>query len=172
MKNKKVLAMLSVLALSAPLTSVADTGWYAGAGGGRTNFNGNELHLEPTNLANETYILNNLDDASTGWKLFAGIIGILAGLVIIQHPLWASFFVPTVSIFVLGIYGLIIGIVELIQAFKGGGWGIGVLGVLSIIFGLILLANPFIGALALPWVLGIFGIIGGVFALVAAFRMR
>jgi OOP family OmpA-OmpF porin len=30
------------------------------------------LHLEPTNLPNETNIVNKLDDSSTGWKLFAG----------------------------------------------------------------------------------------------------
>jgi OOP family OmpA-OmpF porin len=69
---KKILAILSVLALSAPLASAADSGWYAGGGVGRSNFNGNELDLEPTNLANETYILNNLDKSSTGWKLFVG----------------------------------------------------------------------------------------------------
>lgn len=72
MKYKNILAILSVLALSAPLASAADNGWYAGAGVGRSNFNGNELDLEPTNLANETYTLNNLDKSSTGWKLFAG----------------------------------------------------------------------------------------------------
>jgi OOP family OmpA-OmpF porin len=69
---KKIFAILSVLALSAPLALAADSGWYAGAGVGRTNFNGNELDLEPTNLANETYILNKLDKSSTGWKLFVG----------------------------------------------------------------------------------------------------
>jgi len=72
MKSKNILAIFSVLALLVPMVSVADNGWYAGAGIGRSNFNGNELDLEPTNLANETYILNNLDKSSTGWKLFAG----------------------------------------------------------------------------------------------------
>jgi uncharacterized membrane protein HdeD (DUF308 family) len=68
--------------------------------------------------------------------------------------------------------GLIIGVVSLIQAFQGGGWGIGILGALSIVFGLILLFNAVIGALALPWVLGIFGIVGGIAAIFMAFRIR
>ena len=72
MNNKKILAIMSVLAFSAPLASIADTGWYAGAGVGRTNFSGSELDLEPTRLATETYTLNSLDKSSTGWKLFAG----------------------------------------------------------------------------------------------------
>ena len=113
-----------------------------------------------------------IDSSMWGWKLFAGILGIIAGIIIIQHPIWSTILVPTVAIIILGIDGIIIGIVSLVQAFKGGGWGVGVLGVLSIIFGLILVANPLIGAAALPWVLGIFGIFGGLFALVMAFRLR
>jgi uncharacterized membrane protein HdeD (DUF308 family) len=113
-----------------------------------------------------------IDSSMWGWKLFAGILGILAGIIIIQHPLWSTILVPTIAIIILGIDGIIIGIVSLIQAFKGGGWGVGILGVLSIIFGIILVANPLIGAAALPWVLGIFGIVGGIFAIIMAFRLR
>lgn len=113
-----------------------------------------------------------IDSSMWGWKLFAGILGIIAGIIIIQHPIWSTILVPTTAIIILGIDGIIIGIVSLVQAFKGGGTGVYILGVLSIIFGLILLANPLIGAAALPWVLGIFGIFGGLFALVMAFRLR
>lgn len=113
-----------------------------------------------------------IDGTAWGWKLFIGILGIIAGLVIMRHPLWSGFLVPTVAVFVLGIEGLIIGVVRLIQAFQGEGWGAGILGVLSIIFGIILLANPFIGGLALPLVLGIFGIAGGILAIIMAFRLK
>ena len=113
-----------------------------------------------------------IDSSMWGWKLFAGILGIIARIIIIQHPLWSTLLVPTVAIIILGIDGIIIGIVGLVQAFKGGGWGVGILGALSIIFGLILVANPLIGTAALPWVLGIFGIVGGIFAIIMAFRLR
>ena len=113
-----------------------------------------------------------LDSSMWGWKLFAGLLGIVAGVLIIQHPLWSSFLVPTVTVIVLGVWGFIIGIINLIQAFKGGGWGIGILGALSIIFGIILLSSSFIAGLALPWILGIFGIVGGIFAIIQAFRLR
>jgi uncharacterized membrane protein HdeD (DUF308 family)/predicted flap endonuclease-1-like 5' DNA nuclease len=107
-----------------------------------------------------------------GWKLIAGLLGILAGVLIIQNPLWSTLLVPATLIIVLGIEGLIIGVINLIQAFRGGGWGIGVLGVLSILFGLILLGNPYLAALGLPFILGILGIVFGVIAIFGAFRIR
>ena len=113
-----------------------------------------------------------IDKSMWGWKLFAGILGILAGIAVLNHPLWSTLLVPTVLIIILGVQGIIVGIVGLVQAFKGAGWGAGVLGVLSILFGIVLLFNPVIGAVALPWVLGIFGIVGGIAGIIAAFRMR
>jgi uncharacterized membrane protein HdeD (DUF308 family) len=113
-----------------------------------------------------------IDSSMWGWKLFVGILGIIAGIIVLQHPLWSAILVPTVAIIILGIEGIIIGIVEIIEAFRGAGWGVGLLGVLSIIFGIILLLNPVIGAAALPYVLGIFGVVGGIFAIILAFRTR
>ena len=72
----------------------------------------------------------------------------------------------------LGIQALIIGVVELFQAFHGGGWGIGLLGALSTIFGIVLLARPLIGVAVLPFVLTAFGLVGGIVAIVAAFTSR
>ena len=113
-----------------------------------------------------------IESSMWGWKLFAGILGILAGIIIIQHPLWSTVLVQATAIIILGIDGIIIGIVSLVQAFKGGGWGVGILGALSIIFGIFLLANVWIATLSLSWVLGIFGIVGGIFAIIMAFRLR
>jgi len=107
-----------------------------------------------------------------GWKLFSGIIGILAGIAIIQYPLWASFLVPTVMVWVFGFFGVAIGIIGLIQAFQGAGWGAGILGVLSILFGILLLTNAFIASFTLPFIFGILAIVGGLAALVMAFQMR
>jgi uncharacterized membrane protein HdeD (DUF308 family) len=113
-----------------------------------------------------------VDSSQWGWKLFMGILGIIAGIVVIQHPIWSTILVPTTLAIMVGIFGIIMGVIGLIQAFQGAGWGAGILGVLSIIFGILLLANPLISAVALVIVLGIFGIVGGVLAIIAAFRMR
>jgi uncharacterized membrane protein HdeD (DUF308 family) len=113
-----------------------------------------------------------IDSSGWGWKLFSGILGIIAGIIVIQNPLWSTLLVPTVLVIIIGVQGLIMGIIGLIQAFQGAGWGAGVLGALSIVFGLVLLFNPVIGAAVLPWVLGIFGIVGGIISIIAAFRLR
>jgi uncharacterized membrane protein HdeD (DUF308 family) len=113
-----------------------------------------------------------IDKTAWGWKLFSGIIGILAGIAIIQYPLWATLLVPTVMVWLFGFFGIIIGVIGLIQAFQGAGWGAGILGVLSILFGIVLLANPVIGALTLPFIFGFLGIVGGIAALVMAFRLK
>ena len=113
-----------------------------------------------------------IDSSLWGWKLVGGVLGILAGIVVLQHPVWSSVLVPAIYIIILGIQGLILGGVNLIMAFRGEGWGIGILGALSIVFGLVLLFNVWIGVAALPLILGAFGLVGGVFAVVMAFRMR
>jgi uncharacterized membrane protein HdeD (DUF308 family) len=113
-----------------------------------------------------------MDRTAWGWKLFAGIIGILAGLAIIQYPLWATLLVPTTLVWLFGFFGIVIGIIGLIQAFQGAGWGAGILGVLSILFGILLLLNPVAGALTLPFIFGILGIVGGIAAIIMAFRLK
>jgi uncharacterized membrane protein HdeD (DUF308 family) len=113
-----------------------------------------------------------LDHKQWAWKLFAGILGILAGLLVIQHPLWSTVLIPTTLVVILGVVGIVLGIVGLIAAFQGGGWGPGILGVLGIILGVILLGSPVLGAIALPFILGIFALIGGIAAVVQAFRMK
>lgn len=108
-----------------------------------------------------------------GWKLLAGIVGVLAGLVVLQHPVWSAVLLPAVYVIILGVQGIILGGAGLVMAFRGGGWGTGVLGVLSIILGLVLLLNPlFIGIAVLPFVLGAIALLGGILAIVAAFAMR
>ncbi len=112
------------------------------------------------------------DRTAWGWKLFSGILGIIAGILIIQNPLWSTLLVPTTLAFVLGVIGIMIGIFQLMDAFRGGGWGIGILGALSILLGILLITRPVIAGLALPWVLGGLLVFGGILAIIAAFGLR
>jgi uncharacterized membrane protein HdeD (DUF308 family) len=102
------------------------------------------------------------DNSMWGWKLFAGILGIIAGIIVIRHPLWSPVVVSSALIIVLGIEGIIIGIVSIVQAFRGAGWGAGILGAISILIGALLLANLYLFAFSLPWVIGVLAIIGGI----------
>lgn len=113
-----------------------------------------------------------MDSSLWGLKLFSGVLGIIAAIAVLQHPLWSTILVPTVIVIFIAIDGLVIGITSLILAFMSGDWGAGVLGILSIIFGIILLANPLKIAIALPIVIGIFGIVGGFASVITAFRLR
>jgi uncharacterized membrane protein HdeD (DUF308 family) len=114
-----------------------------------------------------------VDRTQWGWKLFSGILGIIAGLIIIRHPWWASVLVPATLVWLLGILGIIIGAVAIFRAFQGAGWGVGILGVIGIVFGLILLGTGVgVAALTMIFVGAIWAIIGGIAAIVYAFRLR
>jgi uncharacterized membrane protein HdeD (DUF308 family) len=112
------------------------------------------------------------DSSSWGWKLVGGLLGIIAGIAVLQHPILSTVIVPTYIIYIIGFIAIAEGVVELIAAFQGSGWGLGILGILRIVFGIILLLNPVLGVIALPILLGGFMLVGGIFAVVASLRMR
>ena len=113
-----------------------------------------------------------VDSTRWGWKVAGGILGIIAGLVTIQHPLWSAIVLPTTLVFAIGLLGLLFGVMGMIAAFTGAGWGMGIMGALSVIFGLLLMLNPFGPAIALPILLGLLAIGGGIAATFMAFRGR
>jgi len=113
-----------------------------------------------------------VDSSLWGLKLAAGVLCILAGILVLRHPMWSGVLVPTVLVFYIGFLSIFQGGIGIYLAFRGGGWGIGVLGALGILFGLILVSNPIIGVATLPLALGIFMLAGGVVAVGQAFRMR
>lgn len=121
------------------------------------------------------------DRTAWGWKLFTGIIGILAGGVIISgflgdattlDRLMTTAMVGVAFAWIIGFLGIVYGIVALISAFRGAGLAAGILGALTIVFGIIILANPVATALGLPLVIGIWLLVGGIFLIIAAFRLR
>lgn len=112
------------------------------------------------------------DRSLWGWKLFTGILGIIAGLFIVRNPIISTLLVPASFALWLGILGLFIGFSELFHAFRGGGWGMGLLGVLSIIAGFLLITRPVAAGFALPLVLGVFFIVDGILAIISAFMLR
>jgi len=113
-----------------------------------------------------------VDHSLWGWKLCSGILGILAGLVIIRHPLWSTLFIPALVVLVLAVQSLIQGVIKIFEAFRGGGFGAVILGILNILLGVVLLSAPLMAAFVLPLVVGIFALIGGVAAIFGAFRLH
>ncbi len=115
-----------------------------------------------------------VDHTAWGWKLFIGIVSIIAGGYILMYPVAAGVALPRVFVLVLGLWGLMEGIILLIMAFRGGGWGAGILGIVAIIFGIILMANYAVpgAGLTMIWAAAIWGLIGGVLMVIQAFRQR
>lgn len=115
-----------------------------------------------------------IDHTMWGWKLFMGIISILAGLYIVGYPVAAAVALPRVMVLVLGIWGLMYGVMLLIMAFSGAGWGAGILGGLGILFGLALLADygKLFTGLSMIWAGAVMGVIGGIVLIIQAFRQR
>ena len=111
------------------------------------------------------------DKTGWGWKLLVGILGILAGILVLAYPFYSAILIPTIYAIIIGVEGLIIGAIYLVQGFSGEGWGAAILGILSIIFGLILIADPLIGAVALVLLLAGLAIVGGIAAVILAVRM-
>lgn len=112
------------------------------------------------------------DRSQWGWKVTSGILGILAGILIIKNPLWSTLFVPATLALLLGGIGVLIGIFQLIDAFRSSGIGVGILGGFNIILGFILITRPVIAGFALSWILAGVLIVGGILAIIAAFGTR
>jgi len=107
-----------------------------------------------------------------GWLLFMGILGIIAGMAVLRHPAYATVFVGTFLIVFLAVDGLLIGLMGLVRAFMGAGWGTGILGALSVIIAIFLFANLWVATLALPVILGALLIVGGIVAIFFSFSVR
>ena len=114
------------------------------------------------------------DHTGWGWKLFMGLISVIAGAYILMYPVASALALPRIMVLVLGLWGIIQGIFFLVLAFKGGGWGMGILGAIGILFGFYLVINwtsPGIG-LAFLWAASITALIGGILLVVQAFRQK
>jgi uncharacterized membrane protein HdeD (DUF308 family)/predicted flap endonuclease-1-like 5' DNA nuclease len=107
-----------------------------------------------------------------GWKLFMGIIGIIAGGYLVSQALAGAATLAITTVWIIGLMGIFYGLLGLIRAFQGGGWGAGILGIVSIIFGVYILVNRLAATLAIPWVFGFLGIFGGILAIFTAFALR
>lgn len=113
-----------------------------------------------------------IDQAEWGWKLFGGIIGLAAGLLVLGNPVESTVAIPAIYAILLGIFGLLIGIAALIAAFQGEGWGIGIFGLVSLVIGLLLMFNSVVGGAVLVWLTALLLVIQGAVGLFWSFAKR
>lgn len=112
------------------------------------------------------------DPAGWGWKLLSGIIGILAGLVLIRHPLWSAAIGSSILVWIVGVLGLVMGGVSIIRAIMGGGWGMAFAGALGILLGLLLLFHTATTITVLIYTAGVLLVVGGIAGIVGAIMLR
>ena len=107
-----------------------------------------------------------------GWKIFAGILGLIAGWIVIQNPVTSAVVLGQFTVWMLAFIALFFGISDLVSAFKGAGWVKAVLGVISIILAVLLMTNSMAATASLPWVIGVLAILAGLLLIFGAFRLR
>jgi uncharacterized membrane protein HdeD (DUF308 family) len=106
------------------------------------------------------------------WSLLIGVLGIVAGIVVLQHPVITALAIPTAVVVYLGVLAIIMGVVGIIGGFSGGGFGSFLLGLASLIIGILLLGSPLTTAIAVPFVFGIILLVEGVLLIVWSLRVR
>jgi uncharacterized membrane protein HdeD (DUF308 family) len=113
-----------------------------------------------------------IDKTQWGWKLFGGIFGVLAGLLVLNFPVAGGAVAASVLVIVLGVFGVIFGIAAIIAAFQGGGWGAGLFGVVSVIIGLLFIFNSLVSAQVLLWIFAVLLLVQGAVALWQGFTLK
>ncbi len=109
--------------------------------------------------------------------LLEGILGIVAGVLVLANPLFAFMTLPLFVLYIVAFWAIFTGVAEIIAAIQlrkeiEGEFWLGLSGLLSVIFGVLLIINPGGGILALLALVAIYAIIFGVITLVLAFRLR
>jgi uncharacterized membrane protein HdeD (DUF308 family) len=112
------------------------------------------------------------DRRNWGWKVFAGVLGIIAGLVFLFEPTASAYLGSAIVVWFLGTAAILVGIALIIQGIAYAGWGHTVLGIVALIFGILVILLAALGALTMPWVFGLLAVVGGIFLVVDAVRMR
>ena len=114
------------------------------------------------------------DHRQWGYKLFMGLVSIIAGGYVLMYPVLVGLELPSLFVLILGIWGVIKGCVMFFMAFKGGGGAYAIIGIFAVFFGLILIAAYTVpgAGLLFVWVAAVAAFIGGFFLIYRAFKQR
>ena len=112
------------------------------------------------------------DRSNWAWKLMAGVLSVVGGIFVIQLSQQDALAAPMLASIVIGVIALLIGLIQLLLASRGGGLRTGIPGAVSAVLGVLLAFMPMIGAAFLPFMLGGMALAGGVATVVASYRRR
>ncbi|MCZ6737703.1 MAG: DUF308 domain-containing protein, partial [Actinobacteria bacterium] len=113
-----------------------------------------------------------IDREDWGWKVFLGLLGLTAGVVVLANPIDSATFLGSALAITLGVIGVIIGVSAVFGSFRGGGLGALVFGVVSGLIGLLFLFNPSSSASLMVTLFAILLIIDGVGSVLLALKYK
>src|SRR5215212_1390890 len=124
-----------------------------------------------------SFLLAGFSDQPGGqsrWPLLIiGILGLLAGLIILWNPALGGITLT----YVIAAWAIVTGVLTIITALRlrdeiDNEWWLVLSGVLAVIFGILVFQNVLAGILTIAWVFGIFAIVVGILSIALAFRVR
>ena len=112
-----------------------------------------------------------------GWGIFTGILGAIAGIIVLSNPALSAILTTSFLVWFLGVSALIYGISGIVTGIRlrkkiKGEWSMILGGIFSILFGIILMSSPFVSALTIITIMGIVAIVGGITIVVVAFSVK
>lgn len=113
-----------------------------------------------------------IDREDMGWKIFLGLLGLTAGVVVLANPIDSATFLGSALAITLGVIGVIIGVSAVFGSFRGGGLGALVFGVVSGLIGLLFIFNPSSSASLMVTLFAILLLIDGVGSVLLALRYK
>lgn len=113
-----------------------------------------------------------VDREDAGWKLAIGLLGVVAGILVLNNPNEATDLFKGAFGVVLGIIGILVGISAIVGSFRGGGFGSLVFGVVSGLIGLLILFNAQFTSNLLITLFAVLLLIDGVAGIYMAIKYR
>ena len=106
------------------------------------------------------------------WLIVLGVLTAILGVLAIASPLMSGI---AVTLFIGGLL-TVMGVMQIIAAFKSGQWGSGIvgtlIGLLSVAAGLLMIFRPGIGLASLTLFLAAYFLVDGIFEIIASFKMK
>lgn len=118
-------------------------------------------------------IINKPQHKDRWWLLFEGIIGILAGIVILMSPLMAAIFL----LYFIAFWALFTGIFEIVFAIAQwkelpDKWLLLLAGIFSLLLGILILSNIGLGAVLIITLIAVYLIMFGVMLIAMGFSLK
>lgn len=112
------------------------------------------------------------DGQSRGFLILAAVVGVVAGLIAILHPISSG----VALAWVLGIWLIVRGVMEIVGAFtttqSTSRWMLVLGGLLWLVAGVLVVSFPGVAALSIALWIGVLAIVWGIVLLVAGFQVR